>query len=645
MAWPSHADLLVKINHTRFTPIKRRFNYKSYYRWTSLQKLEDVTTHPFGFSYNRFNFLSIYDKDYGPPDDAGSIEEKIHMFYRRKSRAIPDDIFLMTCPKIFGMVFNPVHFYLGLRKGELKDMVVEINNTFGERHQYFVDLAEDPQHKKAFHVSPFFDSKGSYVYRVMLNEENFSISIDYIKHKKKLFNATISGKFKDKHSPNLFRKLLPLLNYTRIVHQASLLFYKYKMRVTTKPRPESTDTIKKASPNLLERISMFFVLKIFKSISKGKLIVVFPDDSEMQFGDALQKVASELHIHAYSLFPQLLMGGDIAFGVGFEEKAWDSPDLLALLRLMAKNIEALEKKNFVFRALIKNFYTAIHRRRTNTLSGSKKNIQSHYDLGNDFFDKILDPSMNYSSGIFAQSSDTLEQAQVQKINRILKQLQLKSSDHVLDIGSGWGAMAIALSKCVRKATTLTLSEKQAAWVKARIKTEKIQNVDIELKDYRNMDAKFDGLVSIEMIEAVGKEFLEGYFQKASTLLVPGGRFVLQGITMADFKFRSYERGVDWIQMHVFPGSFIPTKTLIESHAQAHGFEIENVFEMGLDYAKTLECWKDQLSSNWQALMSLGYPESLLRRFLYYLLYCQAGFLEEHTHVSQWTLINHSGDHT
>lgn len=635
-ALPSIADVPVMIEHARYAPIKRHFSYRSYYVWADTQNLDQTFSKKPMFSYNRWNVFSVCDADYLQPDSDKSIFDKITATIEQKGIAVPQKIYMLTCPRVFGYAFNPVNFYCGIDDNTWKVLVVEINNTFGERHVYVVDLQQENTHDKAFHVSPFFDETGQYAYDVSLQDQHVNIAIRYEREGQRLFYASMQGSLHVRQGAGV-SKYLSALNYLRILWQAWKLFYTHKLTVFTKPRPRHPDTLVGPKPNAIQALCMRLFLKLFATIQKGSIQIILPNEDVVRVGDPSSSQTATLEIHTYSFFPSVVWGGDIAFGDLYVDGSWDSPDVTRLLRVLAQNVMALEKKSSLFSSIAKASYVKQHRKRANTLDQAKKNIASHYDLGNAFFSLMLDSSMNYSSALYQHDMETLEKAQINKMQRLYEELHLGQNKSVLEIGTGWGGLSCYLAEKGLDVTTLTLSQRQQEWTQERVRGLKLDSrVQVLLKDYREMQGAFDGIVSIEMIEAVGREYLPLYFKKASDLLKTNGRFVLQGIVMAPFKYPKYAKGVDWIQQHIFPGSHIPTEDMVDQYASDVGMSAVGRIHMGQSYAKTLRAWRNNVHARKKAILDQGYSQAFIRQFVYYLQYCEAGFLEQHLDVVQWT---------
>lgn len=327
-------------------------------------------------------------------------------------------------------------------------------------------------------------------------------------------------------------------------------------------------------------------------------------------------------------YRRLLQGGSIAAGEAYMDGWWDSPDLSALMELMAINMAALDSIEDKSSLLTRILYKLGHWVNRNTLAQSRENIQAHYDLGNDLYETFLDERMLYSSGIYATPTDTLEQAQINKMERLCQQLKLESTDQVMEIGTGWGGMAIYMAKhygC--HVTTTTISDEQYQYAVQQVERAGLTDKITLLKqDYRLLEGQYDKLVSIEMIEAVGKQFLVSYLKKCQSLLKPRGLMAIQAITIADQRYDYYADNVDFIQKYIFPGGFLPSITALTSHAtQNTDLVVRDLFDIGGDYARTLVDWRQRFELSLEKVKALGYDERFIRMWRYYFCYCEGGF--------------------
>jgi len=342
-----------------------------------------------------------------------------------------------------------------------------------------------------------------------------------------------------------------------------------------------------------------------------------------------EPVAATIEVKHPGFYSRLLQGGSIAAGEAYMDGWWDSPDLTALMKLMALNLRALDKLEEQGSWLTKLLYKFSHWSNRNSEENSRKNIHAHYDLGNNLYEAFLDTNMLYSSALYNHADDSLEQAQINKMDRLCQQLELKPTDHVVEIGTGWGAMAIYMAEqygC--QVTTTTISEEQHAYAEQKIKERGLEDKITLLKeDYRNLTGTYDKLVSIEMIEAVGKQFLPSYIKVCESLLKSGGLMAIQAITIADQRYDYYSSNVDFIQKYIFPGGFLPSVTsLTQATTKYSDLVTRDLFDIGLDYAKTLNEWHLRFNRAESEVRSFGYDDRFVRMWRYYLSYCEGGFL-------------------
>ncbi|PQJ45771.1 SAM-dependent methyltransferase [Vibrio campbellii] len=342
-----------------------------------------------------------------------------------------------------------------------------------------------------------------------------------------------------------------------------------------------------------------------------------------------EPVVATIEVKHPGFYSRILQGGSIAAGEAYMDGWWDSPDLTALMKLMALNMRALDKLEEQGSWLTKLLYKFSHWSNRNSQENSRKNIHAHYDLGNNLYEAFLDTNMLYSSALYNEADDSLEQAQINKMDRLCQQLELKASDHVIEIGTGWGAMAIYMAEqygC--QVTTTTISEEQHAYAEQKIKELGLEDkVTLLKEDYRNLKGTYDKLVSIEMIEAVGKQFLPSYIKKCESLLKSGGLMAIQAITIADQRYDYYSNNVDFIQKYIFPGGFLPSVTsLTQATTKYSDLVTRDLFDIGLDYAKTLNEWHHRFNQAESEVRSFGYDDRFVRMWRYYLSYCEGGFL-------------------
>jgi cyclopropane-fatty-acyl-phospholipid synthase len=378
-------------------------------------------------------------------------------------------------------------------------------------------------------------------------------------------------------------------------------------------------------------------LQLLQSIQHGGLRLQCPDGSWVHFGQESGPQA-ELILHNWQVFGASLRSGDIGFAETFIAGDWDTPDLTGLLQLLVINRRPMD--DMIFGTWWgRVFYQLRHWMRRNNKRNSSKNIHAHYDLGNAFYSAWLDPSMTYSSAWFDDNREQdLQAAQQAKVRRALRMAQVQTGSRVLEIGCGWGGLAdIGAREFGAHMTGITLSPSQLAYAKQRLQ-DLPGATDLRLQDYRDtQDGPYDAICSIEMIEAVGREYWPTYFQTIARLLKPGGHACIQSIVIDDALFDRYALGTDFIQQYIFPGGFLPSRQTFAAQALAAGLEVTDTFAFGLDYAETLKRWRESFVQIASRLPAMGYDKRFERTWLFYLCYCEAAFLEHNTDVVQFTL--------
>ncbi|MEY3123629.1 MAG: hypothetical protein RLZZ573_149 [Pseudomonadota bacterium] len=385
------------------------------------------------------------------------------------------------------------------------------------------------------------------------------------------------------------------------------------------------------------------VLKLLQGLRHGSLTLQLPDGSLQRFGgDALPHAS--LHLHNWNVCAAALKSGDIGFAETFIAGDWTSPNLTELLRVLVKNraeVEAVVYGSWIGRLL----YRIKHLLNRNTRANSQKNIHAHYDLGNAFYTLWLDPTMNYSAAIFGGDLEQpMAQAQTAKVRRALALAGVKQGDRVLEIGCGWGALAeMATTEFKASVTGVTLSTEQLGFAQTRMQRCGVTQgtgaqADLRLQDYRDIaDAPFDAICSIEMVEAVGREYWPTYFATVAKLLKPGGRACVQSIVIDDALFERYVGSTDFIQQYIFPGGCLPCPREFRAQARAAGLEVVDEFAFGHDYAETLRRWRVAFLDHRKQVLATGFDERFMRIWEFYLCYCEAAFLEDNIDVLQYTL--------
>jgi len=379
-------------------------------------------------------------------------------------------------------------------------------------------------------------------------------------------------------------------------------------------------------------------LSTLEGLQGGSLELVLPERA-LIFGEASTELHAQLVVHDERFFARALTGGDTALGEAYMDGDWSSPDLVSLMRLAVRNLKQLEEKNTFFSSLSRFADRLRQRLRSNTVEGSRRNIHAHYDLSNEFFQLFLDPSMVYSCAWYETPADTLETAQFQKLDRICQKLDLQPRDHVLEIGTGWGAFALHAARnygC--RVTTTTISQQQYDFAAELFDAEDSnRHIDLLLQDYRRLTGTFDKIVSIEMFEAVGFDHYDEFFSACDRLLAPDGTMLLQTITMNEQRFPRYLKQSDWIQKYIFPGAQLASLLgVMDSLARTTRLSLFHAEDMGAHYARTLAAWRDRFLGCVAHVTALGFDDRFIRMWDYYLAFCEGAFLERH--ISDFQLL-------
>jgi len=379
-------------------------------------------------------------------------------------------------------------------------------------------------------------------------------------------------------------------------------------------------------------MSAALVLRALERLERGRLEVALPGGQRRAFGEG--NARADLEVRNREAFTRILRAGDIGFAEGYLDGDWTTSDLTRLLTLLAANREPLERPlygSFLGRLA----HRLLHLARANTRTGSRRNIAAHYDLGNEFYALWLDPTMTYSSALYqGDGARSLAQAQHAKLSRALERLELASGARLLEIGCGWGSFAELAAAHGHHVTGLTLSAEQQAYARRRLGA----HAAIELRDYRDERGRYDAVVSIEMIEAVGERWWPAYFAKIAEVLPAGGRALVQAIMIDDALFERYRAGSDFIQKYIFPGGMLPSPARFEFEAAAAGLRVVEVHRFGADYARTLAAWRGRFHARWEEARALGFDERFRRLWEFYLAYCEAGFASGSTDVVQYLLV-------
>lgn len=403
------------------------------------------------------------------------------------------------------------------------------------------------------------------------------------------------------------------------------------MEANLADRPDSWSNI-----SIIDRFARSRVARWVESLEGVELRVI---DGLGIFGVSRDDVLT-VHIHDPAAYRQIVFGGSTGAGESFMEGRWTTTDLTGVCRAFASQPNVLNAMDSGLNLLKAPFRWMLHAARRNTRTGSRRNISAHYDLSNEFFAEFLDPTMTYSSGYFESQDSTMEEASIVKYDRLCRRLELKPSDHLLEIGCGWGGFACYAAKTYGcRVTGVTLSQEQYAEAQQRVVRDRLQNqVTFRVQDYRDVQGQFDKIVSIEMIEAVGPQYYGEYFRHCSKLLRPEGLFALQAITIPDQMYDFARRNVDFIKEYIFPGGGLPSIAKIsELTRKETDLSVLYQEDFGAHYARTLRIWHEEFQRREGPIRKLGFDDRFIRMWRFYLSYCEAGFAERLTGVSHIVL--------
>lgn len=371
---------------------------------------------------------------------------------------------------------------------------------------------------------------------------------------------------------------------------------------------------------------------------KGQIRFHLPNDRLLVFNHGIEGPRAEVIVHNYDFARRAMAGGDIGFAESYMDGEWSTPDLTSVLRYFAVNFEAAGQLA-VGGKLVRALNKVRHAFNRNSKTGSRRNIEAHYDLGNEFYASWLDSSMTYSSALYGEDDVTLEEAQHNKYARIANALRVQPDQNVLEIGCGWGGFAEHIAKHNQaRVTCLTISPSQRDFALERMqKAGLAERVEIRLEDYRDHRGQYDGVASIEMFEAVGESYWPSYFSKVHDCLKPGASAALQIITIADDIFESYRKRADFIQRYIFPGGMLPSEAALREQCTRAGLALKDTFYFREDYAETLRKWAQRFDAQWPRIQSYGFDERFRRLWMFYLSYCEAGFIQGRIDVGQFEL--------
>jgi len=397
--------------------------------------------------------------------------------------------------------------------------------------------------------------------------------------------------------------------------------------------PSEAPALSQLKERRLDKIARKAVLSLLNKLQHGRITLI-EDGQQLAFGEDVSAASlnADINVYHYQFYSRILFGGSIGAAEAYMDALWSADDLTTVMRILALNRKAFADMEKGLARLTAPLYQFYHSARKNTKVGSRKNILAHYDLGNEFYTLFLDPTMTYSCGIFEHDHSTLEEASIAKYDRLCQKLELKPGHRVVEIGTGWGGFALhAAQHYGVHVTTTTISDEQYRYAENRFREAGLTDqINLLKKDYRDLTGEFDRLVSIEMIEAVGHHFYNTFFQTCSRLLKADGLMALQAITIGDQIFDRHKRSVDFIKRYIFPGSCIPSVTAISNAiATATDLRMIHLEDITPHYARTLREWRRRFFANIDAVRNMGYPDTFIRMWEYYLCYCEGGFAERY----------------
>ena len=625
--------------HKRFLPKQHQFKYSVFFLGFNIDTLaSDIKKFKF-FGFNSFNLFSIYERDY-LKDTGKSLRDKLDQLFLENGFNLHfEKIILVSSPRCLGKQFNPVNFYYCYQNNTVTHVVAEVNNTFKQRHTYILENQFPEKNimtfssDKQFYVSPFFDVDGHYDFKLSSYSDSLSIVINYLKESTLQLHASLVGSRKVLSDKAILFIMLTIpwsgiQTFIYILFEAFRLKFLKSISIKKRGKLMHKNSYKSSSLSFVQSICKDVFLSQINKMKNVCLTIHFPSGLAKQYGDPSADKKLSMKINDHRFYTKVCFRQEMGLGEAFVLEYWESENVKELLATFLENKKELGVQfKFIFKCVnvVLRFQHFLNR---NSVFKSKKNIHKHYDLGNDFFESFLDPSMLYSCAIYPSEDATLSQAQQYKMDQIIDKLNISPGMNVLEIGSGWGSMAIEIVKKVDcKLTTVTISKQQYNYVKKRIEDLNLTDkITILYQDYRYVEGEFDRVVSIEMIEAVGHKYLPVYFNKINQLLNSTGKALIQAITIRDDVYDTYKRNSDWIRKYIFPGGHLPSVGHIKTLINDTNLSLSQADNIGLHYVKTLEDWKCLFFAKLDCIKKKGFDDEFIRKWHYYFEYSQAGFM-------------------
>jgi cyclopropane-fatty-acyl-phospholipid synthase len=651
--------------HARTTPAANVFRYPVCFYVIDLDEVGELDRRLRLFGHNRPAPLSLYDRDHlGDPERPIAENVRDHLAGRGVDAA-GGRILMLTNLRVAGYVFNPVtFFYCYSPAGDLRCVLAEVANTFGERLPYLLDdrvrVPSDRghvfRHDKRMHVSPFFGLAQEYEFRLTDPGERVSARIDVHEDGGRAFHATLSGRRRELTDRTLARTLarypLMTVQVTALIHWQALRLWAKRVPFHRKPaftpgegsvpepsrsseqtpsaapaRPRGLRPVPEVRRSPLAPLVRSGMLRLLRRPVGGAVEVATPDGLVRRLGDPGADRRVRVTVRSRDLYRRLASRGRVGLGEAYQAGDFTSDDLVGLLEILARTAEDVRRRP-PGSWLVRLQELRPHLPSPTDLVRARRDIKYHYDLGNDLYRLFLDPSLTYSCAYFEHPGQLLADAQQAKYRRICEKLRLAAGERVLEIGCGWGGFALhAAREWGARVTGITISDAQAREARRRVEEAGLEDrVEIRVCDYRELDGRWDKVVSIEMLEAVGEKQLPVYFGAVDRLMGPGGVACIQTIAVPDQRLERYRRGNDWIREYIFPGGYIPSLGAVVA-AMTTGSElcVEGVENIGIHYAETLRVWRETFLARRDEVLALGFDETFVRTWEYYLAFCEAGF--------------------
>lgn len=657
--------------HARTTPADNRFRYPVCFYVIDLDEVEELDARLRLFSYNRRNVVTLADADH-MGDPARPIKANVLEFLDGHGVDLQGGhILMLTNLRTLGYLFNPVsYFYCYRHDGSLACIVAEVSNTFGERHGYLLSPENQVQNgarltyrtPKQMHVSPFFGMDQEYEFSFSEPGERVYAGVSLYEGDLRPFYAGLKGRRHEITNASFTRTLAryPLMPWQvmGLIHLQALHLWRKGVPFHRKPDfrpgegsrlPAEPDAAAVPAPSrrglkpspparrspvtpLVRRAALWAL----SQPERGEIRMRMPNGTVHRWGDPATGPSVTLTVNSKDLFRRVARRGRLGIGEAYVEGDWDTDDLPALLGVLARTGEDIRRRPPAS-SLVRLQELRPHWVPRIPRPQARKDIEYHYDLGNDVYRTFLDETLTYSCAYFEHEDQGLAEAQTAKYRRMAEKLALTPDDHVLEIGCGWGGFALhAAGEWGARVTGVTLSQEQHDLARERVAAAGLADrVDIRLVDYREVTGEFTKIASIEMLEAVGERGLDEFFAACERLLARDGWACIQTIAVPEQRFERFRRGDDWIREYIFPGSLIPSlKAVVDAMARSSELIVHGVENIGIGYADTLRLWREAFLANADRVRALGFDERFLRGWEFYLAFCEAGFRTRAIHDYQ-----------